>query len=135
MSRAKEVRKFLVARREALTGSINELDNQARAQLCEGAGRKKLFSHPADATVGTVVPAALLPQKKKLLVQVQEALAKSDAELGVCEDCGEDICLARLRCRPEAKRCTSCQEEREDGNRMLQSVPGSARTAGKVLSV
>jgi len=32
---------------------------------------------------------------------------------GVCEDCGDDIALARLLANPTARLCVNCQSDRE----------------------
>lgn len=42
--------------------------------------------------------------------QVERALERlSEGNYGVCEDCGEEIATERLKFRPEATRCVSCQ--------------------------
>jgi DnaK suppressor protein len=37
----------------------------------------------------------------------------ADGEYGECEDCGDDIPVARLEVEPTATRCTSCQATHE----------------------
>ncbi len=42
-------------------------------------------------------------------IRLRKALQRMDeGEFGFCEDCGEDIPLARLRLDPAATRCVSC---------------------------
>lgn len=42
--------------------------------------------------------------------QVERALERlTEGKYGVCEDCGEEIATERLKFRPEATRCVSCQ--------------------------
>ena len=51
-----------------------------------------------------------------LLGRVQRGLAKARGapeELGVCEECGEDIALPRLRAMPYAELCVDCQAKRD----------------------
>ena len=46
--------------------------------------------------------------------EIEEALARMDSgEYGVCEDCGDDIALARLLATPTARLCVHCQADRE----------------------
>lgn len=46
--------------------------------------------------------------------EIEEALARMDSgEYGVCEDCGEDIAMARLLANPTARLCVHCQADRE----------------------
>lgn len=47
--------------------------------------------------------------------EIEEALARMDSgEYGSCEDCGEDIAMARLLANPTAKLCVHCQADREN---------------------
>ena len=46
--------------------------------------------------------------------EIEETLARMDTgEYGVCEDCGDDIALARLLANPTARLCVHCQADRE----------------------
>lgn len=52
---------------------------------------------------------------RKLLTDIAQALTRIEAgEYGVCEECGEDIALARLKARPMATLCVNCQTAREE---------------------
>lgn len=42
----------------------------------------------------------------------------------LCEDCGEEIAPARLAARPEATRCTRCQEDWEEEQQRITAVTG-----------
>jgi DnaK suppressor protein len=46
--------------------------------------------------------------------EIEEALGRMDIGVyGVCEECGEDISLARLFANPTARLCVHCQADRE----------------------
>lgn len=48
------------------------------------------------------------------LRELNQALEKiENNEYGFCEECGEDIKFARLRARPSALMCVSCQDDYE----------------------
>lgn len=50
--------------------------------------------------------------------QVERALERlAEGNYGVCEDCGERIVPERLRFKPEATRCVSCQARWDRVNR------------------
>jgi DnaK suppressor protein len=42
-----------------------------------------------------------------------------DGVYGVCEECGSDISLARLKARPVAKRCIKCKTKQEEIERLI----------------
>ncbi|MEH6609143.1 MAG: TraR/DksA family transcriptional regulator [Halioglobus sp.] len=47
---------------------------------------------------------------KKLLIQVQAALARIDAgDYGYCQECDELVALPRLKAQPYARLCLQCQ--------------------------
>ena len=56
-------------------------------------------------------------RKGKLLAKINAAFARIDRGVyGVCEECGDQIGLARLKARPVTTLCIACksaQEERE----------------------
>ena len=48
------------------------------------------------------------------LMQVRNALKRLDAgEYGICEACGEEISIGRLKAMPFATLCLACAEARE----------------------
>lgn len=50
-----------------------------------------------------------------LLKKIEHALGKiEDESFGVCESCGEDISIARLKVRPVAQLCIDCKQEQEN---------------------
>jgi len=38
-----------------------------------------------------------------------------ETDYGVCEECGDDIGVARLKANPSARLCVCCQSDAEDG--------------------
>ncbi|EGB15697.1 transcriptional regulator, TraR/DksA family [Pseudodesulfovibrio mercurii] len=48
--------------------------------------------------------------------EMEAALKRlSQADYGVCEECGEEIGVARLKANPSARLCVHCQSAMEDG--------------------
>lgn len=53
-------------------------------------------------------------REKYLLRKIEDALERIDTgEFGVCESCGEDISVPRLKARPVTTMCIRCKEEQE----------------------
>lgn len=57
---------------------------------------------------------AVVDVRRRQLTQMEEALAKfEEGSYGLCEDCGKEIDVARLKVAPYATCCVSCQGQRE----------------------
>ena len=52
--------------------------------------------------------------------ELLDAIDRKDSK-GICEECGEDISLARLKARPVTTLCVSCKARQEEG----EEVQGS----------
>ena len=53
-------------------------------------------------------------RERKLIFKIQEALQRlNDGEYGICEECGEEIGIERLKARPVTTLCIACKEESE----------------------
>ena len=55
-----------------------------------------------------------------------------DAYFGECEECGECIGLERLKARPEAKMCISCQEKAE-ADKKMNAIQGRSKSFGRTI--
>lgn len=70
--------------------------------------------------------AANLNRDRSRLKAIEDALAKIDeGTYGICEDCEEQIPIARLNAMPFALRCIECQERHE----LLHAAYGEAVAA------
>lgn len=65
---------------------------------------------------------------RQLISEIHEALARvQEGEYGVCQECGEEIGLARLRAQPTATLCVQCKSLVEDmGRPYLQAGRGES---------
>jgi DnaK suppressor protein len=58
-------------------------------------------------------------RKNLRISKVQQALKDLEAGLyGICQSCGEDIALKRLKANPVARQCISCKTEAETMERL-----------------
>jgi len=57
---------------------------------------------------------SLKARTRQRRTQIENALKRLDAgDFGICDDCGEDIALARLLANPTTTLCVHCQADRE----------------------
>lgn len=52
---------------------------------------------------------------KKIHASLQDI---EDGAYGVCDDCGRDIAIERLKARPVARRCIRCKTRQEERERL-----------------
>jgi len=110
---------------ETLVATLKTMMDKAMNNLQMGIEELAEGNHlPPDITDRASMESdrnfALLMRERdrKTLADIREALSKLDSgEYGTCEDCGEDIGLARLRAHPMATQCVSCKTRQEDEQR------------------
>jgi DnaK suppressor protein len=57
-------------------------------------------------------------RERKLIFKIQEALQRlTDGEYGICEECGEEIGIERLKARPVTTLCIACKSSQEIAER------------------
>lgn len=108
---------------------FKDLLNSRRAELLGEAGRtvsgmtdgKENFPEPADRAALESDRNATLrirDRERKLINKIEEALQRlEDGIYGVCEECGEEIGVDRLRARPVTTLCIQCKAEQEETER------------------
>jgi len=53
-------------------------------------------------------------RERRLIVKIREALERIDnGTYGVCDSCGEDISIKRLKARPVTTQCIECKTKEE----------------------
>ena len=58
-------------------------------------------------------------RESKLIRKIKQALNRiEDGEYGICEICGDDISIARLRARPVTTHCIVCKTKQESAERV-----------------
>ncbi|MDE7065060.1 MAG: TraR/DksA C4-type zinc finger protein, partial [Desulfovibrionaceae bacterium] len=52
---------------------------------------------------------------RRLIRKIQAALQRiEDGSYGLCEECGEEIGVARLKARPVTRLCINCKSKQEE---------------------
>lgn len=103
--------------RKWLTQCLNENLEKAQDTLIDITHVKDRFSDELDqAAVASHMGFALRirDREAKLIRKIRYALQRlQDGTFGICEECGEEIPLKRLKARPVTTLCIECKEEQE----------------------
>ncbi|NDV25091.1 TraR/DksA family transcriptional regulator [Desulfovibrio sp. JC010] len=58
---------------------------------------------------------ALHVREAELITALEETLGRVDHwDFGICEDCGKEIAIARIKANPTTRFCVSCQSRMEE---------------------
>ena len=110
-------RKDLNFFRKLLTRRLEELLMEAEKTKNTVKATEESSSDPMDQASNQLERDFLLrlrDRESKLIVKIKEALERiENGTFGVCEECGEEISLKRLRARPMATLCIHCKHEQE----------------------
>lgn len=103
---------------DLLTNMLNEALEKSDATLEDMTGAGEVFADPADrATMESdrAFTLRLRDRERKLIKKIQKTLKRiEDGEYGICDDCGEDISIERLKARPVTKLCIACKSKQEE---------------------
>lgn len=116
---------------------VNEIARLSLSQTVAGTG----LSADAEAAPDIIDKAALegqinfsfrMREREKLLGRkIRRALTRiEEGTYGICQGCGEDIPIARLRARPVTDHCFDCKVRMEARERALESGRTGAPEAG-----
>ena len=106
----KEIEKKLIEMREEILRRIQ----QARAE--DQKGQRDIGDEGDAATdaINRETSLALENRDLEVLKEIDYALAKmKKGTYGICESCGDEIPIERLKVLPFARYCLECQEEME----------------------
>jgi DnaK suppressor protein len=105
-----------------LNEMLERITGKMRATVEELAGCEALPPDIADrASMESDRNFALLMRERdrQTLTCIREALNRiASGEYGECEECGDEIAIARLKAQPMATLCVHCQSRREDVERL-----------------
>jgi DnaK suppressor protein len=102
--------------RNLLNQRIDELRSEA-GKTVEGMDGEANFPDPSDRATMEADRNSVLrirDRERKLIFKIQEALQRlDDGEFGICEQCGEEIGIDRLKARPVTTLCIECKASQE----------------------
>jgi len=103
--------------RELLTKSLEELLEHAKNTVSDITAPKENLPDPTDRASFESERDLILrirDRESKLIKKIKMALDRiEDNTFGVCEKCGEDISIARLKARPVTTHCIDCKTREE----------------------
>ena len=103
--------------KEYLTERLEELINQAGNTVSGMTETKENFPDPTDRAALEADRNFMLrirDREAKLIKKIKSALDRIENDTyGVCDSCGEDITLKRLKARPVTTQCIDCKSKEE----------------------
>jgi len=102
--------------RSLLNQRLQELRSEA-GKTVEDMDEDENFPDPTDRASMESNRNSVLrirDRERKLIFKIQEALQRlDDGEFGICEQCGEEISIERLKARPVTTLCIRCKSDQE----------------------
>ncbi|MBU1053904.1 MAG: RNA polymerase-binding protein DksA [Proteobacteria bacterium] len=103
--------------RKFLTQRLEELLNQADSTVSGMTDPKENFPDPTDRASLESERNFLLRirnRESKLIYKIKAALERiENGTFGICESCGGDISVKRLKARPVTSQCIDCKSKEE----------------------
>jgi DnaK suppressor protein len=100
-----------------LTARLDDLLNQAGDTVSGMTETKENFPDPTDRAALEADRNFMLrirDREAKLIKKIRAALERIEGgRYGICESCGEDISIERLKARPVTTQCIDCKSKEE----------------------
>ena len=100
-----------------LTGRLEELLSHADDTVLGMTAPKENFPDPTDRASLEAERNFMLrirDRENKLIKKIKKALDRiENGSFGICESCGEEIALKRLKARPVTTQCIDCKTKEE----------------------
>ena len=111
--------------REKLADEINQLVLNEAAMMVSVQDYSEVHPDILDRAVheGQRAFAFRIRERERFLIRkIKDALRRiEEGTYGICEECGEDIPIARLKARPVTNYCLDCKTRMESQERSLES--------------
>ena len=103
--------------RQLLTQWVEELLNRTDDNVEELLDSQENFADPLDRVSvesERIWTLRIRDRESFLINKIRQSLEDIETgEYGICEDCGEDISIERLKARPVTSFCIRCKTKRE----------------------
>lgn len=104
--------------RKLLNQMLEEAQQKGDTTLEEMTDSNEVFADPADRATAESDRSFTLrirDRERRLIRKIQSALQRiEDGSYGICEECGEDIGVPRLKARPVTRLCINCKAKQEE---------------------
>ncbi len=109
--------------RQLLTDRLGELLSHADNTVTGMTKPKENFADPTDRAsheADRSFELRIRDREHKLIKKIRGALERIENQtFGICETCGEDISIQRLKARPVTTQCIDCKTREEDMEKAL----------------
>ncbi|MDR2503916.1 MAG: RNA polymerase-binding protein DksA [Deltaproteobacteria bacterium] len=109
-----------------LSEMMEEALRQSDSTIEDMTDSNEAFADPADrATVESdrAFTLRIRDRERKLIKKIKGALQRiEDGSYGICEECGDEIGVLRLKARPVTKLCINCKSRQEEDEHLRGSV-------------
>lgn len=104
--------------RKLLTEMLNGIVRQGDETIEDMTDTVEVYADPADratAESDRAFTLRLRDRERRLIKKIKEALERiDDGSFGICEECGDDISVPRLKARPVTTLCINCKSRQEE---------------------
>lgn len=104
--------------RNLLQTMLEDAQLKGDSTLEDLTDNNEVFADPADRATAESDRAFTLrirDRERRLIRKIQAALQRIESGVyGICEECGEDIGVPRLKARPVTRLCINCKGKQEE---------------------
>lgn len=104
--------------KDMLKGMLDDILKKSDETLEDMTSDGEVYADPADratAESDRAFTLRLRDRERKLIKKIQKAVDRlEDGEYGICQDCGDDISIPRLKARPMTTLCINCKSKQEE---------------------
>ena len=108
--------------RNLLENMLNEIQEKGQNTIEDLSGSNQAYADPADRASQEseqFFTLRLRDRDRKLITKIKEAQERiEDGTYGVCESCGEEISIPRLKARPVTTLCIQCKSKQEEEEKL-----------------
>lgn len=103
---------------QVLSQMLVDAQQKGDSTLEELTDSNEMFADPADrATVESdrAFTLRIRDRERKLIKKIHAALLRlENGTFGICEECGDEIGVPRLKARPVTRLCINCKSKQEE---------------------
>ncbi|MFP4393405.1 MAG: RNA polymerase-binding protein DksA [Desulfohalobiaceae bacterium] len=110
--------------REHLHKMLEEIQAKGQSTLEDMSGTNQMYADPADRASqesDQFFTLRLRDRDRKLVSKINAALERiEEGTYGICESCGDEISIPRLKARPVTTQCINCKSKQEEEEKLRQ---------------
>jgi len=104
--------------KDMLAGMLNDTLKKSEETIEDMTESGEVYADPADratAESDRAFTLRLRDRERKLVKKIQKAVDRiNDGDYGICQECGDDISIPRLKARPMTTLCINCKSKQEE---------------------